>query len=229
MDNSPPATLPDKPRVSVAVTVEYSVDPTGRAQVKDVKTLKNDGAAPANLSGIFKQAVNQYVTGMHVTDSHGQSYSYEIKRGDDHHQVAVSIEVPAGNPFVIEPHSERSLVFEYEMSEATTVLGRGARQSFLINNRFGSVTYEFDFATIEYNVKYHIAKLANPALSHRLFLRPALLTHPAPVALTEDRTHFHVEYKFSGDRKSVTYVHMLLMLRPRFWVQSLIAFFLGVF
>jgi hypothetical protein len=215
--------------VSVSVSVEYFIDPRGTAKVKDIKTLKNDGLAPANLSGVFKQAVNHNVSQMRITDSHApdKKYSYEIIRGDDHHQVAVAIDVPEGHPFTIEAGTERSLIFEYEMSGATTTLTGSPEPPFLINNRFGSVSYRYEFATIEYSIKYHIAKLTTANWWQRIFLRPALLWYPFDMTLQEDKTHFHVEYHFSCDAKSVKYVHMAIMFQPRFWAQSLTAFLIG--
>jgi hypothetical protein len=220
---------PPKPRVSVSVSVEYFIDPRGTATVKDIKTLKNDGPAPAHLSGEFKQAVNHNVSQMRISDSRSpdNKYPYKIIRGDDHHQVAVAIEVPEGHPFTIEAGTERSLIFEYEMSESTTTLGGGPEPTFLINNRFGSVTYEHEFATIEYNIKYHIMKLPNVKWWHKIFLRPTLLWHPPDMTFREDSKYFHVEYKFSCDAKSIKYVHMGLMFQPRSWVQWVTAFMVG--
>jgi hypothetical protein len=218
-----------KPRVSVSVSLEYHIDPRGTAKVKDTKNLKNDGLAPAKLSGEFKQAINHNATQIRIFDSHApdRKYPFKIIRGDDHHQVAVAIEVPEGTPFTIEPGTERSLTFEYEMSGATTTLTGDSEPLFLLNNRFGSVTYRYNFATIEYNVQYIIAKLSNAKWWQRIFLRPVLLWHPSDMTVIEDRTHFRVDYHFSGDPKSVKYVHMVIILRPRFWVQWTTAFLIG--
>jgi hypothetical protein len=217
-----------KPRISVSVSVEYDIDPRGTARVKDRKILKNDGSVDANLHGEFKQAINHNATGIKVSDSHGKNYPYKINRGDDHHQVAVAIEVPEGTPFTIEAGSERSLIFEYEMSEATTTLKGGLEPTFLINNRFGAVSYQYEFATIEYNIKYHITKLTNAKWWQRIFLRPALSTHPPDMAIDEDKAKFHVEYHFSCDAKSVKYVHMALVYEPRYWLERTVAFLIGV-
>lgn len=221
--------VPLRPRISVSVSVEYMIDPKGTAKVRDVKILKNDGSAPAHLSGVFKQAVNHNVSQMRISDSHApdKKYPYQIIRGDDHHQVAVAIEVPEGIPFTIEPGTERSLIFEYEMSGATTTLASGPEPTVLINNRFGSVTYAYEFATIEYEIKYHIAKFTTSNWWQRIFQRPTLAWYPAEMTFREDRTVFHMEYRFSCDAKSVKYVHMALMFRPRSWVQWILAFSLG--
>jgi hypothetical protein len=216
-----------KPRVSVSVSVEYFINPRGTAKVKDTKTLKNDGLAPARLSGVFKQAVNHNATQIKITDSDYKKYSYEINRGDDHHQVAVTIDVPEGNPFTIEPGTERSLIFEYEMPGATTTLTGGAEPLFLINNRFGSVTYRYDFVNIEYNITYHINKITTAKFWQRVFLRPTLLLHPPEMGTSEDKTQFHVDYHFSLDAKSVKYVHIAVMFQPKVWVQWLVAFLIG--
>jgi hypothetical protein len=218
-----------KPRISVSVSVEYSIDPKGTAKVKDVKTLKNDGSAPAHLSGVFKQAVNHNVSQMRITDSRSpdKKFAYQIIRGDDHHQVAVAIEVPEGTPFTIEPGTERSLIFEYEMSGATTILASGPEPTVLINNRFGSVTYAYDFAIIEYEIKYHITKFTASVWWQRIFQRPTLAWYPPEMTFREDRTQFHMEYRFSSDAKALKYVHMALMFQPRYWVQWVTAFLLG--
>lgn len=219
-----------KARVSVSVSVEYYIDPRGTAKVKDIKTLKNDGSAAASFKGIFKQAVNHNVTHMRITDSHApnKQYPYEIIRGDDHHQVAVAIDVPEGHSFTVEAGTQRSLIIEYEMSGATTTLAGTPEPTFLINNRFGSITYPYEFATIEYNIKYHIAKLTTSRWWRRIFLQPTLLWYPPDMRCREDKTHYHVDYDFSCDAKAVKYVHMALILQPKYWVQWLVAFLIGV-
>jgi hypothetical protein len=218
-----------RPRISVSVSVEYLIDPKGTATVKDIKILKNDGLVPAHLSGVFKQAVNHNVSQMRISDSHApdKKYSYQIIRGDDHHQVAVAIEVPAGTPFTIEPGTERSLIFEYEMSGATTTLASGPEPTVLINNRFGSVTYAYEFATIEYEIKYHISKSTTSKWWQWISQRPTLAWYPPEMTFREDGTLFHMEYRFSCDAKSVKYVHMALTFQPRYWVRWMTAFLLG--
>lgn len=215
--------------LSVSVAVEYFIDPRGTARVKDTKTLKNDSDAPVHLSGEFKQAVNHNVTAMRVTDtlSPDKQFHVRILRGDDHHQVAVAIEVPSGHPFTIGARTQRTLVFEYEMSDATTILKGGFGETFLIKNRFGSVTYPYPFGNIEYSIKYNISKQFDVKRFKQLFMRPVLLMNPADMTLSEDETSFHVVYKFSCEARSVKYVHLALAMQPRSVVQWAAAFLSG--
>lgn len=216
------------PRLSVSVYVEYYIDPRGTARVKDEKTLRNDGLADAALSSEFKQAINHNVSSVKVTDSRSSAtYPWRIIRGDDHHQVAIEVAAPHGGPYMVEAGTQRTLILEYEMSEATTILGDGSELTFLIKNRFGSVTYRYEFATIEYRVVYHISKPTIKSWWQGVFLKSTLLQHPLDMIVREDATHFHVEYQFSLDLRQVKYVHLVLKLKPRYWLQWAVMLLVG--